>query len=131
MMTIDWKELTKMLAGYVNSSRNRGRIENMSRILKGKGWPTAALTLVVALCAATVQAQPNITCNNAGFGGTPITTYDFTGGATVASFVPTGATGANNGRGVLVLGNKVYYTELTGLGFGPTDFIRIAPFNGG
>ncbi len=103
----------------------------MSRILKWNGWLTAALTLVVALCAATVQAQPNITCNNAGFGGVPITTYDFTGGATVASFVPTGATGANNGRGVLVLGNKVYYTELTGLGFGPTDFIRIAPFNGG
>lgn len=102
----------------------------MSRILKGNGRLTATLTLVVALCATTAQAQPNITCNNAGFATGPITTYDFTGGATVGSFLPTGAFGGNNGRGVLVIGNKVYYTELTG-GFGATDFIRIAPFNGG
>jgi hypothetical protein len=49
------------------------------------------------------------------------------------SFVPTGALRApNNGRGVLVLGNKIYYTELVGDdGFGPTDFIHAAPFNGG
>jgi len=87
--------------------------------------------LIVALCAATAQAQPNITCNNSAFGTGPITTYDFTGGATVGSFLPTGAFGNNNGRGVLVIGNNVYYTELTGFGFGPTDFIRIAPFNGG
>src|SRR5216684_2247060 len=102
----------------------------MLRILKGKGWPTAALILIGALCAATAQAQPNITCNNAAFGGGPITTFDFTGGATVGSFVPTGAFDSNNGRGLLVLGNKVYYTELTG-GVGATDFIRVAPFNGG
>ena len=102
----------------------------MSRILKGYGWPTAAIMLVVALCAATAQAQPDITCNNSAFGGGPITTFDFTGGATVGSFVPTSAVGFDNGRGLLVLGNKVYYTELIG-GSGPTDFIRVAPFNGG
>ncbi len=102
----------------------------MSQILKGNGWLMAAVMFVVALCAATAQAQPDITCNNAALGGGPITTFDFTGGATVSSFVPTGAFGTNNGRGLLVLGNKVYYTELTS-GFGPTDFIRVAPFNGG
>jgi len=89
-----------------------------------------ALTLVVSLWAATAQAQPLIVGNYAAFGGGPIRTYNFTGGALVGSFVPTGAFDSNNGRGVLVLGNKVYYTELTA-GFGPTDFIRIAPFNGG
>ena len=102
----------------------------MSQKLKAIGWLIVALTLVVALGAATAQAQPQITCNNAGAGGGPITTYDFTGGAIVNSFIPTGAFDANNGRGLLVLGNLVYYTELTA-GFGPTDFIRIAPFNGG
>ena len=103
----------------------------MSLILKRIGWPTAALMLVAALCASAAQAQPDITCNSAALGGGPITTFDFTGGATVGSFVPTGAFGTNNGRGLLVLGNNVYYTELTGTGFAPTDFIRIAPFNGG
>lgn len=84
--------------------------------------------------AATAQADPLIIGNNAAAGGGPIQTYDFaTGGAPVASFVPTGASALlANGRGVLVLGNKVYYTELVGLGgFGPTPSIQVAPFNGG
>jgi hypothetical protein len=89
-----------------------------------------AFTVLGALCAATAQAQPSITCNNSAFGGGPITTYDFTGGAVLGSFVPTGASDSNNGRGVEVIGNNIYYTELTDM-FGPTDFIRIAPFNGG
>jgi hypothetical protein len=46
-------------------------------------------------------------------------------------FIPDGAkSDSNNGRGLLVLGNKVYYTELSG-GCCSTDKIRIAPFNGG
>jgi hypothetical protein len=48
--------------------------------------------------------------------GGPITTYDFTGGAVVGTFIPTGAFDANNGRGVEVIGNLVYYTELSGGG---------------
>jgi hypothetical protein len=39
-----------------------------------------------------------------------------------------------NGRGVAIAGNKIYYTELSGTDidiFGPTDYIRIAPYNGG
>ena len=99
--------------------------------LKASGLLTVAFTLVVALWAAIAQAQPLITCNNASLdGGGPITTYDFNGGAIVGSFVPTGGFTGQNGRGVEVIGNKVYYTELT-LPNAPTDFIRIAPFNGG
>jgi hypothetical protein len=58
-----------------------------------------------------------------------IATTDFPTGPTV-DFVPTGAPG-NNGRGVLILGNKLYYTYLSGCGTGSTDFIHAAPFNGG
>jgi hypothetical protein len=57
-----------------------------------------------------------------------IATTDFPTGPT-QSFVPTGEPG-NDGRGVLVLGNKVYYTYLKN-GSGFTDFIHAAPFNGG
>lgn len=62
----------------------------------------------------------------------PIQTWDFaTGGAPVASFVPTGALRDDAvGTGVAVLGNKVFYTEIQG-GEGPTHFIEVAPFNGG
>lgn len=102
----------------------------MSRTSTARGWFAVAFTLVGALWASTGQAHPLIVGNNSAVSGGPITTWDFaTGGAPVASFVPTGAFN-NNGRGLLVLGNKVYYTELSGL-VGPTDFIRIALFNGG
>jgi hypothetical protein len=87
-----------------------------------------SLVLFGLLCA-TAQGQapsPLITGNNASSG--PIVTTDFPTGPD-QSFIPTGAPG-NDGRGVLVLGNKVYYTYLTGA-FGPTDSIRVAPFNGG
>lgn len=107
----------------------------MPKILKA-----VVFILVVALWAATAQAQPLITCNNAAsevlFTSQPITTYDFSDGDVVGSFLPTGARPPfdvfANGRGVLVLGNKVYYTELddNDPNFA-TDFIRIAPFNGG
>ena len=110
---------------------NGRKFMKASLTLKGVGRLAPAFALIVALFATTTaQAQPQITCNNAGAGNGQITTYDFTGGAIVGSFLPTGAFDANNGRGVAILGNLVYYTELTA-GFGPTDFIRIAPFNGG
>src|SRR5258708_4143411 len=101
-----------------------------------RGSIAIAIMLFVSLCAATVQGQL-VTGNNAGGGGEPIVTTAFAtpGPTPVVSFVPTGA-GAfgdtHNGRGVLVLGNKVYYTELDGdTFFGPTGFIHAAPFNGG
>ena len=85
-------------------------------------------------CTGTICTKPafNIVGNNAAFGGGPIQTYDFNTGALVNSFVPDGATiDSNNGRAVLVVGNEVFYTELCCGGFGATDFIRVAPFNGG
>ncbi|MBV9743737.1 MAG: hypothetical protein JO099_08230 [Acidobacteriia bacterium] len=81
------------------------------------------------------QVPQIIVGNNAAFGDGPLQTYNFSieGGAPIASFIPTGAqSDDNNGRGVYVSGNNVYYTELVGNeGFGPTDFIRVAPFNRG
>src|SRR5260370_32530494 len=94
-----------------------------------RGLVGVVFSVVVALWAAAAQGRPVITCNNAAeFGGGPINTYDFTGGAIVGSFVPTGAFDNNNGRGIEIIGNKVYYTELTDES-GPSDFIRIAPLN--
>ncbi|MGH6813305.1 MAG: hypothetical protein ACREDM_13540 [Methylocella sp.] len=93
-------------------------------------WIGVAPVFAASLFAAAAQADPLIVGNNSGGASGQIQTYDFaTGGNPVAFFVPTGASG-NNGRGIAVLGNKVYYTELSGV-FGPTDFIRVAPFNGG
>jgi hypothetical protein len=92
---------------------------------------TAAAT--ITLCA-TAQGQPSplVAGNNAAAGNGPIATTDFPEGPTV-SFIPDGAKvgTSSNGRGILVLGNKLYYTELSDQLFGPTDFIRAAPFNGG
>jgi hypothetical protein len=69
--------------------------------------------------------------NNAAFGGGPIQTYDFATGALVNSFVPDGAAGSN-GRGVTVVGNEIFYTELSNSpSFGPSDGIHVAPFNNG
>jgi hypothetical protein len=96
-----------------------------------KGFAAAlAVILVLGCCPLLGGAAPLIVANNSAFGGGPIQTFDFSSGATVGSFVPTGASDSNNGRGVLVIGDEVFYTELTNE-FGPTDFIRVAPFNGG
>lgn len=70
-------------------------------------------------------ASGHIVNSRAPFGGGPINTFDSN---TVASFVPTGVSGSNNGRGVQVIGNNVYYTELSNQ-LGPTAFIRIARYN--
>jgi hypothetical protein len=95
----------------------------------------AALVLswlsLIASSLPAGAAGPIIVGNNAAFGGGPIQSYDFsTGGAPVASFVPTGASDSNNGRGIVVIGSEVYYTELSG-GFGASDAIHVAPYNGG
>jgi len=108
----------------------------MSQKLKLSAWFVATISMVITLGAATAQALPLITCNNASLtpNSATITTFDFNGGATVNSFLPDGAqvpANTNNGRGLLVLGNLIYYADLGGAGFAPTDFIRIAPFNGG
>lgn len=71
--------------------------------------------------------------NSAAFGSGPIGTVNMNTGVTT-SFIPDQATqctlGSCNGRGVAVLGNYVYYTELSG-GFGASDGIFVAPFNNG
>ena len=99
-----------------------------------------SLVLFGLLCATAHGQSPLITGNNASclspFGKPgAIGTTDFPTGPTV-HFVPDGAKiDCSNGRGVLVLGNRLYYTELVGghpaPQFGPTDKIRVAPFNGG
>jgi hypothetical protein len=78
--------------------------------------------------AATVG--PLIVGNNAAAGAGPIQTYDFSTGALVNSFVPSGATSSSNGRALAVAGNQVYYSELSS-DVGASDAIHIAPFNGG
>lgn len=94
------------------------------------GLLTVAASLVFA--SGAWASGPLIVGNNAAFGNGPIQTYDFSGGGSpVASFVPSGASGGgSNGRGVEVIGSEVFYTELSS-GFGPTDAIRVAPYNGG
>src|SRR5690242_13026329 len=94
------------------------------------GLLTASACLVINTSAA-VASGPLIVGNNANAGAGPIQTFDFSvGGAPVASFIPTGATDSNNGRGVDVIGSEVFYTELSS-GFGPTPSIEVAPYNGG
>jgi hypothetical protein len=93
---------------------------------------TTNITCTGTTCAKPLKPPFSIVGNNAAFGDGPIQTYDFNTGALVNSFVPDGATiDSNNGRAVLVVGNEVFYTELCCGGFGATDFIRVAPFNGG
>jgi hypothetical protein len=90
------------------------------------------VTLAISLFTTTGTAAasgPLIIGNNASAGGGPIQTFDFSTGAVVNSFVPDGATN-NNGRGVALVGNEVFYTELSS-GSGATDSIHVAPFNNG
>jgi hypothetical protein len=68
--------------------------------------------------------------NNAAFGNGPIQTYDFATGALVNSFVPDGAANGGNGRAVTVVGNEVFYTEVSGSPLA-SDGIHVAPFNNG
>jgi hypothetical protein len=107
----------------------------------GLGMAAVLLWVTVAPAAPTV-----IVGNNAGPEG-PIVTWDLGDGSVVDFFVPDGATFMTdeafaNGRGVVVVANEVFYTELlTQFVFeedvivdilaGVTDFIRVAPYNGG
>lgn len=95
----------------------------------------ATSAVVAAGLSLTTQAAKAadtlVVTNFAAFGDGPITTVDITNGTFVNSFIPDQAQiGSANGRAVQVLGNYVYYTELTG-GFGPSTGIYVAPFNGG
>ncbi|HEV2201437.1 MAG TPA: hypothetical protein VGR73_16585 [Bryobacteraceae bacterium] len=91
----------------------------------------ALLLVCAAVMLCEVATAQLITGNNASVGNGPIQTNDFGGGGVlVNSFLPTGSFDSNNGRGVEVVGNNIYYTELSEV-FGPTDSIRIAPFNNG
>lgn len=96
--------------------------------MKNLGWLVSVWFL--ALTATGAQADVIVAANAASFGGGPIGTFNFTTGLPVGSFVPTGAFGTNNGRGLAMTVDRFFYTELTG-GFGSTDSIRIAPYNGG
>ncbi|HET8576611.1 MAG TPA: hypothetical protein VFO18_05905, partial [Methylomirabilota bacterium] len=86
-----------------------------------------AFSCLVALSATAGQADVIVGANSAAFGNGPITFYNFPTGTVAGSFIPDGAKlGNNNGRGLALTLDRVFYTELSG-GFGPTDFIRIAP----
>jgi hypothetical protein len=69
--------------------------------------------------------------NNSAPGNGPIVTVNLTTQTFVNSFIPDQAKiDSNNGRGVAVIGNFLYYTELTN-NFGPSTGIFVAPFNNG
>jgi hypothetical protein len=96
-----------------------------------------ALTVVSAVAligsGGVAKADRIGIANQASFGGGVIETVDLDTHTVLGSFVPDGAAGSNNGRGVQLFAgsNLVYYTELTGSGFGPTVSIEVAPFNNG
>jgi hypothetical protein len=90
-----------------------------------------ATACVFALAVTAAEADVIVAANGAAFGNGPIGTFNFTTGLPVGSFIPTGAFGSNNGRGLAMTLDRYFYTELGGSGFGATDSIRIAPFNGG
>ena len=98
-------------------------------VLKAAVSLATACVLAVAVTAA--QADVIVAANSAAFGNGPIGTFNFTTGLPVGSFIPTGAFGSNNGRGLALTLDRYFYTELGDSGFGATDSIRIAPFNGG
>jgi hypothetical protein len=89
----------------------------------------SAATAVLAF-SVSAHADVFISANSAAIGNGPIVTFDYTTGTQIGSFVPDGAQGGANGRGLAVTNNEFFYTELAN-GFGATDSIHIAPFNGG
>ena len=104
-------------------------------------WKVGGLALLIASATALVgttgAAKADLLgiANQAAAGDGLIETVDLTTGLFVKSFVPTQASictggGSCNGRGVEVLGNFVYYSELTN-SFGPSNALYVAPFNGG
>lgn len=96
----------------------------------GAALALASTTALIGV-ASLAKADELGIANQSAFGNGLIETVDLTTHTFVNSYIPDGAKlGTNNGRGVEVLGNFVYYTELTN-GFGPTDFIRVSNFNNG
>jgi len=96
-----------------------------------KFLPLGAVAAVALMSAGAAKADVLAIQNNASFGNGPIVTVDMTTNTIVNSFIPDQAKiGSANGRAVAVLGNFVYYTELSG-GFGPSTGIFVAPFNNG
>jgi PEP-CTERM motif-containing protein len=104
-------------------------------------WKTGRFAAVIASAAALLGGAASASAdvlgiqNNAASGNGPIVTVDLTTNTIVNSFIPEQATictggGPCNGRGVEVLGDFVYYTELTN-SFGPSTGIYVAPFNNG
>ena len=100
-------------------------------------WKTGRLVAVIASAAALLGGVASASAdvlgiqNNAASGNGPIVTVDLTTNTIVNSFIPEQATictggGPCNGRGVEVLGDFVYYTELTN-SFGPSTGIYVAP----
>lgn len=117
-----------------NTLRQRGHkivsTENRLREHRRSALALASTTALIGV-ASLAKADDLGIANQSGFGNGLIETVDLTTHTFVNSYIPDGAKlGTNNGRGVEVLGNFVYYTELTN-GFGPTDFIRVSNFNNG
>lgn len=104
----------------------------LSKISRSGQLGLLAVTTALVCAAGSARATDVLAVqNNAAFGNGPIVTVDLTTGTIVNSFIPDQAKlDSNNGRAVAVLGNFIYYTELTG-GFGPSTGIYAAPFNGG
>jgi hypothetical protein len=97
------------------------------------GGLTLAFGAAAALLGTTGLAKADVfaIANQASFGNGLIETVDLTTHTFVNSFIPDQAKiGQANGRGVEVLGNFVYYTELTN-GFDASNGIFVAPFNNG
>jgi hypothetical protein len=111
-------------------------MDRKGSMLGRAGGLTLAISAAAALIGIGGVAQADLfgIANDSAFGNGVLETVDLTSHTVVGSFVPDGAKiGSANGRGVqLFIGsNLVYYTELTGNGFGPTDVIRAAPWNNG
>jgi hypothetical protein len=106
-----------------------GPMRSKSRA-SGVAVALAAAVGVVGL-SGLARADEYAIANQSAFGNGVIETVDLTTGTVVNSFIPDQAKiDSNNGRGVEVLGNYVYYTELTN-GFGPSNGIYVAPYNNG
>ena len=90
-------------------------------------------TVLALFATATAWGQLVTGIRTGYFNDSTIQTNSFGGGTLVNSFLPDGAKPFGTGRGVEIVGNKIYYTEATGSAFlpGPTNSIRIAPYNQG
>jgi len=89
------------------------------------------ISAALVLSAHAATASPLIVGNSEDFGTGPIETWDYSTDTQVAGFHPDGAMlSTASGRGIAIEGDEIFYTQLVD-GFGLTDVIRVAPFNGG